>query len=152
MIERNLAAAGLSGHRLELEITESVLLTDSGANLQILHRLKALGIHIALDDFGTGHSSLSYLRAFPFDKIKMDRTFVADVCHNPGSLAIVRAVIGLGSSLSMTTTAEGVETAEQSAKLKAEGFDEVQGYLIGRPMPADDARRLALAQAVRDVA
>ncbi len=147
MVERALRDAGLAPQRLELEITESILLADSGTNLQTLHDLRALGIRIAMDDFGTGYSSLSYLRSFPFDKIKMDRSFVADVCVNPGSMAIVRAVTGLGSSLSITTTAEGIETPEQFARLKQEGFDELQGYLIGRPMPADRAAALASSQA-----
>ncbi len=147
MVEGALRDAGLAPQRLELEITESILLADSGTNLQTLHHLRALGIRIAMDDFGTGYSSLSYLRSFPFDKIKMDRSFVADVCVNPGSMAIVRAVTGLGSSLSITTTAEGIETPEQFARLKQEGFDELQGYLIGRPMPADRASALAHGQA-----
>ncbi|HEX4764839.1 MAG TPA: EAL domain-containing protein [Lichenihabitans sp.] len=147
MVEGALRDAGLAPQRLELEITESILLADSGTNLQTLHDLRALGIRIAMDDFGTGYSSLSYLRSFPFDKIKMDRSFVADVCVNPGSMAIVRAVTGLGSSLSITTTAEGIETPEQFARLKQEGFDELQGYLIGRPMPADRASALARRQA-----
>ena len=149
MVEGALRDAGLAPQRLELEITESILLADSGTNLQTLHDLRALGIRIAMDDFGTGYSSLSYLRSFPFDKIKMDRSFVADVCVNPGSMAIVRAVTGLGSSLSITTTAEGIETPEQFARLKQEGFDELQGYLIGRPMPAERASALARRQADR---
>ena len=141
-----LAEADLPPHRLGLEITETVLLGESRANIKLLHGLRALGLRIAMDDFGTGYSSLSYLRSFPFDKIKMDRRFVADLCDDPGSLAITRAVVGLGASLGITTTAEGIETAEQFAKLKAEGFDELQGYLIGRPMPADDALRVVCAQ------
>ena len=149
-ITRALAESRLVPQRLELEITESILLAESGANIQVLHSLRALGLRIAIDDFGTGYSSLSYLRSFPFDKIKMDRSFVADVCENPGSLAIVRAVTGLGSSLSITTTAEGIETPEQFAKLKAEGFDELQGYLIGRPMPPEQARALAQSQTFPD--
>ncbi len=145
-VKRILTETGVVPSRLELEITESVLLADSGSNLQILHELRALGVRIAMDDFGTGYSSLSYLRSFPFDKIKMDRSFVTDVCNNPGSVAIVRAVTGLGSSLSITTTAEGIETQEQFNRLKQEGFDELQGYLIGRPMTAERARVLAHAQ------
>ncbi len=135
--------SGLAPERLELEITESVMLTSSGANLSTLHRLRALGVRIAMDDFGTGYSSLSYLRSFPFDKIKLDRSFVSDLIDNPGSLAIVRAVTGLGEALAITTTAEGVETAEQMSILKSEGFSSLQGFLIGRPMAADAARRLA---------
>lgn len=135
--------SGLAPERLELEITESVMLTSSGANLSTLHRLRALGVRVAMDDFGTGYSSLSYLRSFPFDKIKLDRSFVSDLIDNPGSLAIVRAVTGLGEALAITTTAEGVETAEQMSILKSEGFSSLQGFLIGRPMAADAARRLA---------
>jgi diguanylate cyclase (GGDEF)-like protein/PAS domain S-box-containing protein len=126
--------AGLHPSRLELEITESVLLSENGQNLQLLHALRELGVRIAMDDFGTGYSSLSYLRAFPFDKIKMDRSFVSGIETDPGSMAIVRAVTGLGSGFNLTTTAEGVETPEQLAKLRREGFGEVQGYLLARPM------------------
>ncbi len=146
-----LGETGLAPQRLELEVTESILLVDSGANAQTLHTLRALGIRIAMDDFGTGYSSLSYLRSFPFDKIKMDRSFVSDVCENPGSLAIVRAVTGLGSSLSITTTAEGIESQEQFDKLRLEGFDELQGFLIGRPMSAIKARTLANAQGQSEI-
>lgn len=138
-----LDASGLAPERLELEITESVMLASSGANLSTLHHLRALGVHIAMDDFGTGYSSLSYLRSFPFDKIKLDRSFVSDLSDNPGSLAIVRAVTGLGKALAITTTAEGVETLEQAAILKSEGFSLLQGFLMGRPMAADAARTLA---------
>lgn len=127
---------GLRPARLELEITESVLLSDSRQNLQILHALRDLGIRIAMDDFGTGYSSLSNLRSFPFSKIKMDRSFTAGIETDPGSLAIARAVMGLGSGFNLVTTAEGVETAEQLARLRAEEFSEAQGYLIAKPMPA----------------
>jgi diguanylate cyclase (GGDEF)-like protein/PAS domain S-box-containing protein len=127
--------AGLHPSRLELEITESVLLSENGQNLQLLHALRELGVRIAMDDFGTGYSSLSYLRAFPFDKIKMDRSFVSGIETDPGTMAIVRAVTGLGSGFNLTTTAEGVETPEQLARLRREGFGEVQGYLLARPMP-----------------
>ncbi len=138
---------GLSPRRLELEVTESILLLDSGSNVQTLYNLRALGVRIAMDDFGTGYSSLNYLRRFPFDKIKMDRSFIADVCDDLGSLAIVRAVTGLGSSLSITTTAEGIETPEQFATLKAEGFNQLQGFLIGRPMKPDRVMALLASQA-----
>ncbi|MER2536969.1 MAG: EAL domain-containing protein [Rhizobiaceae bacterium] len=133
--------AKLHPSRLELEITESVLLAESGQNLQILHALRDLGVRIAMDDFGTGYSSLSYLRSFPFDKIKMDRSFVSGICTDPGSIAIVRAVTGLGSGFNLTTTAEGVETVEQLTRLRSEGFSEIQGYLFARPMPGADAAR-----------
>jgi len=131
--------AGLHPSRLELEITETVLLAESGQNLQLLHALRNLGVRIAMDDFGTGYSSLSYLRSFPFDKIKMDRSFVSGIGTDPGSLAIVKAVTGLGSGFNLTTTAEGVETPEQLARLRREGFGEIQGYLYARPMTAADA-------------
>ncbi|TXM76373.1 EAL domain-containing protein [Methylobacterium sp. WL12] len=131
-----LQATNLAGHRLELEITESVLVANTGATTAILHNLKMLGARVSMDDFGTGYSSLSYLRSFPFDKIKIDQSFVRDLCAEDGTEFIVRAVIGLGASLRMTTTAEGVETEAQLAKLRAEGCDEVQGYLFSRPVPA----------------
>jgi diguanylate cyclase (GGDEF)-like protein/PAS domain S-box-containing protein len=128
-----LSASGLSPQRLELEITESVLLTNSVATLAILHALRDRGIRISMDDFGTGYSSLSYLRSFPFDKIKIDQSFVRDVAAPGESSLIVRAIIGLSRSLGMRTTAEGVETEEQLARLRAEGCNEVQGYLFGMP-------------------
>jgi diguanylate cyclase (GGDEF)-like protein len=131
-----LAASGLRPDRLELEITESVLLHDSVGTLAALHQLRAMGIAIALDDFGTGYSSLSYLRSFPFDKIKIDQSFVHNLVDNKESMLIIRAVTGLGHSLCMKTTAEGVETQEQLDKLREEGCTEVQGYLFGRPRPA----------------
>jgi diguanylate cyclase (GGDEF)-like protein/PAS domain S-box-containing protein len=137
-----LSAAGLAPNRLELEITEGVLLANSDETLKVLHALRGLGVRIAMDDFGTGYSSLSYLRSFPFDKIKIDRSFVRDIDADPEAMAIVRAVTGLGRSLGMATTAEGIETEEQLARLRADGCTEVQGYLLGRPMPARDAARL----------
>ncbi|MCO6418774.1 EAL domain-containing protein [Siccirubricoccus sp. KC 17139] len=136
------AAAGLDPRRLELEITESVLLTDTDETFRTLQALKALGARISMDDFGTGYSSLSYLRRFPFDKIKIDRSFVTDLAEDAESAAIVGAVIGLGKSLGMVTTVEGVETAGQLAHVRARGCDQVQGYLIGRPMPAEQVQRL----------
>jgi diguanylate cyclase (GGDEF)-like protein len=141
MVARVLAEAGLAPGRLELEITETVLLVENAANLATLHRLRALGVRIALDDFGTGYSSLSYLRAFPFDRIKIDRSFVREMESNPQAAAIVRAIIGLGTSLGIATTAEGIETEAQLARLRATACDEVQGYLFGRPMPVAEARR-----------
>jgi len=131
-----LSASGLAAERLELEITESLLLQDDQATLSILHALKALGTRIAMDDFGTGYSSLSYLRSFPFDRIKIDRSFVADLPPREDCVAIVRAIAGLGSSLHMDITAEGVETDEQLQFLIAEGCTEIQGYLFSRPVPA----------------
>ena len=135
---------GLPGRRLELEITESVLVANPGATTAILHSLKALGVRVAMDDFGTGYSSLSYLRSFPFDKIKIDQSFVRDLCIKDGTDFIVRAVIGLGASLGMTTTAEGVETEAQLAQLRAEGCDEVQGYLFSRPVPVSEVAAVIL--------
>ena len=129
-----LAASGLEPERLELEITESVLLHDSVANVKLLHEMRDLGVRICMDDFGTGYSSLSYLRSFPFDKIKIDRSFVSDLSEDADAGAIVKAVAGLGQSLGMMTTAEGVETAEQLARLKLDGCTEAQGYFISRPV------------------
>jgi diguanylate cyclase (GGDEF)-like protein len=137
-----LAASGLSPNRLELEITESVLLQDSGATLAVLHELRGLGVRISMDDFGTGYSSLSYLRKFPFDKIKIDQSFIFDMSDHDDSLAIVRAVIAMGSGLGIATTAEGVETAEQFKRLKLEGCTEVQGYLFSPPRPAAEVKGL----------
>jgi diguanylate cyclase (GGDEF)-like protein/PAS domain S-box-containing protein len=133
-----LAHAELPAQRLELEITESVLLAETSANLSTLHQLRDLGVRISLDDFGTGYSSLSYLRAFPFDKIKIDQSFVRELAERPDSMAIVRAVTGLGASLGVATTAEGVETKEQLERLRGEGCTEVQGYLFSRPIPSSD--------------
>ena len=137
-----LATSGLSAHRLELEITELVLLQDNEGAFAVLHQLRDLGIRIAMDDFGTGYSSLGYLRSFPFDKIKIDQSFIHDLSTKEDSIAIIRAVVGLSSSLGITTTAEGVETDEQLARLKSEGCNEVQGFLFSPPRPAAELRRL----------
>lgn len=128
---------GLAPQRLELEITESVLVGDFFRAQSILRRLKALGVKIAMDDFGTGYSSLSYLQSFPFDKIKIDQSFISKLGQNPQSGAIVRGIIGLARGLSLPVTAEGVETTEQFAFLARESCDEIQGYLIGRPLPIE---------------
>jgi len=133
-----LGASGLPAHRLEVEITEAVLLQDTESNIGILDELRDLGVSISMDDFGTGYSSLAYLQKFPFDKIKIDRSFVNEL-GRPESIAIIRAVTGLGSSLGMKTTAEGVETEQQLQTLKIEGCTEVQGYLFSRPVPAAQA-------------
>ena len=130
-----LATSGLDAARLELEITESVLLNNSADTLSTLHALRALGISIAMDDFGTGFSSLSYLRSFPFDKIKIDQSFIHDITDHQDSVAIIRAVVGLGRSMGMVTTAEGVETEAQLGQLRREGCNEIQGYLFSRPVP-----------------
>jgi diguanylate cyclase (GGDEF)-like protein len=134
-VSNALAASGLSPRRLELEITESVLLANSEATLSTLHKLRSLGIGISMDDFGTGYSSLSYLHSFPFDKIKIDQSFIRDLQLTDGSGAIVRAVLSLGLSLGMRTTAEGVETTEQLAWLRREGCNEAQGYLFSNAVP-----------------
>ena len=139
------AIAGLAPGRLELEITESVLLQDGEATLATLHGLRQFGVRISMDDFGTGYSSLSYLRSFPFDKIKIDSSFIKELATRDDSMAIVRAVTGLGKSLGITTTAEGVETSEQLTLLRAEGCSEIQGFLFSRPLPAAGIERL-LAQ------
>jgi diguanylate cyclase (GGDEF)-like protein len=133
-----LASSGLPGSRLELEITESVLLEKSERNIYILNQLRGLGVRISMDDFGTGYSSIGYLRSFPFDKIKIDKSFVRDLLVDEGSLAIVRAIAGLGVSFGMTTTAEGVETEEQMQCLSLEGCVEVQGYFYSKPVPAKE--------------
>ncbi len=137
-----LARSGLSPTRLELEITESLFLAETEANLAILHQLRELGVSISMDDFGTGYSSLSYLRSFPFDKIKIDRSFVKDLAQRSDCVAIVRAISGLGRSLNITTTAEGVETMDQLDWLRAEGCNEVQGFLFSPARPADEIERL----------
>ncbi|HVY52635.1 MAG TPA: EAL domain-containing protein [Devosia sp.] len=131
-----LIETGLPPTRLELEITESLLLNDNEQTLQTLHRLRAIGVRISMDDFGTGYSSLSYLRAFPFDKIKIDRSFMSDLEGRGDSLAIIKAVIGLGHSLGMSTTAEGVETEEQLRAVREQGCNEVQGFLFSPPLEA----------------
>jgi EAL domain-containing protein (putative c-di-GMP-specific phosphodiesterase class I) len=137
-----LAHSGLSPRRLELEITESVFLAETETNLAILHQLRELGVSISMDDFGTGYSSLSYLRSFPFDKIKIDRSFVKDLARRSDCVAIVRAISGLGRSLNITTTAEGVETVDQLDWLRAEGCNEVQGFLFSAARPAGEIEAL----------
>jgi diguanylate cyclase (GGDEF)-like protein/PAS domain S-box-containing protein len=136
-----LERTGLAPHRLELEITESVLLRDSAATLDTLHALRGLGVRISMDDFGTGYSSLRYLRSFPFDKIKIDQSFVHEMFSNEECATIIEAVIGIGRRLGIATTAEGVETDAQMDRLREEGCDMVQGFLIGRPVPAAEAAR-----------
>jgi diguanylate cyclase (GGDEF)-like protein len=135
VVSQTLKETGLSPARLELEITETLLLDKSGTVLATLHALRALGVRIAMDDFGTGYSSLSYLRSFPFDKIKIDRTFVRGMGASGDAQAIVRAIIGLGASLGMTITAEGVETESDLAQLRQEGCQEGQGYLFSMALP-----------------
>ncbi|MDB5636528.1 MAG: diguanylate cyclase, partial [Bradyrhizobium sp.] len=142
-----LAASGLSPSRLEVEITEAVLIHDDETALAILHQLRAIGVRIVLDDFGTGYSSLSYLKRFPFDKIKIDRCFVSDIAEIDGSSAIVQAVVNIAASRNMTTTAEGVETAEQRDILRTLGCTEMQGYLFSAAKPGPEVRKLFGARA-----
>jgi len=137
LVHSILLETGLAPGRLELEITEGVLIEDFDRGLSLLRRLKGLGVRISMDDFGSGYSSLSYLQAFPFDKIKIDRAFVMNLGRNPQSAAIVRAVIGLGHGLEMSIVAEGVETQEQLSFLAEQGCDAVQGYFIGKPLPIE---------------
>ena len=147
LVHSILLETGLAPSRLELEITEGVFINDFSHAVSILRRLKSLGVQIALDDFGTGYSSLSYVHSFPFDKIKIDRTFIGDLRHNRHSMAIVRAVIGLGHSLNMPVLAEGVETQAQRGVLIKEGCDEAQGYFFGRPLPIAEQAELIGRQA-----
>jgi diguanylate cyclase (GGDEF)-like protein len=142
LVSRVLDETGLPANRLEVEITESLLLRDVESNLNTLRDLKDLGVRISMDDFGTGYSSLSNLRSFPFDKIKIDQSFVADIERNPDATAIIHAVVGLGQSLGMLTCAEGVETCEQLAYLREEGCNEVQGYYYSKPMPVSEIARM----------
>ncbi len=141
-IGQALAASGLVPARLEIEITESVLLADTGANLAVLQRLKDIGVRVALDDFGTGYSSMSYLRRFQFSRLKIDRSFVRDIGNSRESMAIVRAIIGLGANLGIDTTAEGVETGAQLELLRQERCGEIQGFLFSPPVDCTGAARI----------
>jgi diguanylate cyclase (GGDEF)-like protein len=140
-----LAASGLAANRLELEITEAVLIRDDDAALEILHQLREIGVRIALDDFGTGYSSLSYLQRFPFDKIKIDRCFINDLAEHESSACIVQAVVNIAAARDMTTTAEGVETQQQQELLRALGCAEMQGYLFSKPKPAVEIHELCFS-------
>ncbi len=144
-----LAASRLPAQRLELEITESVLLRDDETTLLTLHQLKTLGVRIAMDDFGTGYSSLNYLRRFPFDKVKIDRSFIKDIAEEDGSRAIVQAVVGIAKSRNIVTTAEGVETDAQLDLLRLLGCTEMQGYLFSRPKPASEIIKMLLPRRAR---
>jgi diguanylate cyclase (GGDEF)-like protein len=147
-VQRALAESGLAGDRLELEITETLLIENRDEALRVLRELKDLGVRIAMDDFGTGYSSLSYLQCFPFDKIKIDRIFVADLPNNSQNASIVQAITAMGRSLHMRVVAEGVETAHQADVLKGLSCDEMQGYLIARPMPARDVGGFLMSSAL----
>ena len=146
-----LSAHGLAASRLELEITEAVLIRDVEAALDMLHQLRKLGVRIALDDFGTGYSSLSYLQRFPFDKIKIDRSFIRDIASAGTSSSIVQAVVNIAAASDMTTTAEGVETAQQRNLLHILGCTEMQGYLFSPAIPAAEVRRLLFSHRGRAV-
>ncbi len=154
VVTRALARSGLPANRLEFEITETVLMQNTATTLATLHQLRALGIHFSMDDFGTGYSSLSYLRSFPFDKIKIDRSFVKDISAETSSLAIIKGVTSLARSLNMITTVEGVETEEQLAHVRPLGCAEIQGYLLSPPKSLEEiARQFLLERRVkRDVA
>jgi diguanylate cyclase (GGDEF)-like protein len=141
-----LATSGLPADRLELEITESILLQDNETTLGMLYQLRELGVMIAMDDFGTGYSSLSYLQSFPFDRIKIDRSFVKDIGDSVGSINIVRAVVAMAKGLGMATTAEGVETQEQRDSVYSEGCTEMQGFLFSKPLPANEIEKLFLTR------
>ncbi len=140
-----LDAASLPANRLEVEITESALVRRASETLAVLHELRGMGLKVSMDDFGTGYSSLSQLRSFPFTKIKIDRSFVQDLEDDPEGMAVVRAIVALGTTLGMSTTAEGVETAGQAAIVRAEGCTAMQGYLVSRPLPPSEAERFAKA-------
>ncbi len=146
-----LAASGLPASRLELEITEAVLIRDDEAALAILHQLRAIGVRIALDDFGTGYSSLSYLHKFPFNKIKIDRSFINDITDAGGTSSIVKAVVDIAAARDMITTAEGVETVQQQEMLRALGCSEMQGWLFSPAKPAAEIRQLLFSHGERSV-
>ncbi len=129
-----LVRSGMEPKRLEIEITESVFLDGEAGVLAVLHRMREMGVRVALDDFGTGYSSLSYLRSFPFDKIKIDRSFVTSIAADPTAAAIVKVIVDLARALNMDTTAEGVEDEEQLSELKRQGCGTIQGYLFSRPV------------------
>ncbi|MGH8810254.1 MAG: EAL domain-containing protein, partial [Noviherbaspirillum sp.] len=137
-----LADTGLPPRCLELELTESLVMTDVERAIVILHELKALGVQLSLDDFGTGHSSLSNLKRLPIDGLKIDQSFVSDITHAPGDAAIVASIISLAHNLKRHVIAEGVETQEQLAYLRRHGCNEMQGYYFGKPVPAEAFERL----------
>jgi EAL domain-containing protein (putative c-di-GMP-specific phosphodiesterase class I) len=144
-VREALEATGLKPGRLEIEITESLLIRDTDKNLKTLWGLKELGVRVSMDDFGTGYSSLGNLRSFPFDKIKIDRSFISDLKNSVDAAAIIRAVVSLGRSLGITTTAEGVETRDQLTYLRAEGCSEVQGFYYSEACPSDDIHSMLVS-------
>jgi EAL domain-containing protein (putative c-di-GMP-specific phosphodiesterase class I) len=153
-ILRALADSGLAPARLEIEITESIFLEGGETTLRLLHSLRSLGVRIALDDFGTGYSSLSYLQSFPFDKLKIDRSFIQNLLTRDGASAIVRAITELAHALNIETTAEGVEETAQLVELRSHGCSSVQGFLFAEPMTAEDVDQLFQheAEAAQNVA
>jgi EAL domain-containing protein (putative c-di-GMP-specific phosphodiesterase class I) len=150
LVHEILIETGLPPNRLELELTESAIIADKTRTLHILRQIKALGVTIALDDFGTGYSSLDTLRSFPFDKIKLDRSFVQEVETSQQAKAIIRAVLTLAHTLDITVLAEGVETEHQLAILRTERCDEAQGYFIGRPGPQRQPSEAAAGESAQD--
>ncbi|WP_275669357.1 EAL domain-containing protein [Sphingomonas panacisoli] len=145
LLERHLPSVvtqWLTPARLEVEITESIFLEDAGSVVTLLHQLRAMGVRIALDDFGTGYSSLSYLRSFPFDKIKIDKSFVDAVVNDDSSAAIIRAIVDMATALHMETTAEGVEDTAQLDRLRGQGCSSIQGYLFSRPVEGNKVGEL----------
>lgn len=140
IVQTALSETGLRADRLELEITESILMENDGASTSTLHELRELGVRISMDDFGTGYSSLSYLRSFPLNKIKIDRSFISDICVGDDCAVIVRSIVDIARKLGMAVTAEGVETPEQMETLRTLGCDEIQGYLISKPVPENEVR------------
>jgi len=137
-----LASSGLPASRLELEITEAVLMQSSEMTLKTLHQLRSLGIRISMDDFGTGYSSLSYLKSFPFDRIKIDRCFISGMGSGSESIAIIKAVVTLAETFGMATTAEGVETAAQLDQVRQLGCTDVQGFFYSKPLPVEELERM----------
>jgi EAL domain-containing protein (putative c-di-GMP-specific phosphodiesterase class I) len=138
IIQSVLLASGLQANQLIVELTESLLMDNAQANIDMLHTIKTLGVGLSMDDFGTGYSSLSYLKRFPLDELKIDQVFVRDLPEDPGSAAIVGPVIAMAHGLGLTVTAEGVETPGQMDFLKKHGCDQFQGYLFSRPLPLND--------------
>ncbi|ESR23762.1 diguanylate cyclase/phosphodiesterase (GGDEF & EAL domains) with PAS/PAC sensor(s) [Lutibaculum baratangense AMV1] len=149
LVRRALQTSGLPARLLELELTEGVLLEDTDRARETMRGLKALGVRLSIDDFGTGYSSLGYLRTFPFDTIKIDRQFIADLHPAGDARAIVQAILGLGHALGMSVTAEGVETDEQLLLLQSDQCEEVQGYLMSRPLSTQDADLIVSTQKTR---
>ncbi|HXZ17904.1 MAG TPA: EAL domain-containing protein [Roseiarcus sp.] len=152
LVAKCLEDSGLPANRLELEVTESILISNKSGALKTLTALRQLGVLISLDDFGTGYSSLSYLSSFPFDRIKIDRSFVANVESRPDAAAIIQAVIAIAGTLGMSTIAEGVETSENLEWLRGNGCDHAQGYLVSKPLPSDEIERLLRPRLAREAA